>query len=172
MVWGSKDGKTTWLKTRPIVRKPTSRPVCTERLILMTKDKLERWKSPTRCIRNGTNIFPGTKEATISDIVTDWDTRGPFEWVKKELEDCQLAVGGNAKQPTSGEVNLLSSRISGTNRTEETGAMTCQLRPEDETASRSTFTGPLICYDPDKDPRKKHPAGKSTGPKQRYPVQR
>lgn len=103
----SKDGKRTWLKrdTRQCEYKSPG---------LYREVDLDE-KGQVACVRitdatckpqRQLSLSPAENEATLSVPARDWrDPRGPFEWVKKEMEDADLQWV-EARQTASGTVNV------------------------------------------------------------------
>ena len=154
---GSKDGKTTWLKTETR-EKAYKSPGLYRETYLDDKGQVREVEITDAVHKKRINIFPGTKEATISDIVTDWDTRGPFEWVKKELETANLQWV-ETRNTHSGEVNVFRHAY----RDQSNGRDWSDDFWIDQKTKRlvEAHSPGADIYDPDKDPARNIPPGKA-----------
>ena len=99
----SKDGKRTWLKTETR-QKSYKAPGLHRETFLDDKAQVREIEISDSVHRKRLQVFPRTREANFSEVLFG-DPHGPFEWVKKELEDSNLQWV-ETRKTASGQVNV------------------------------------------------------------------
>ncbi len=157
----SKDGKRTWLKTetRPNAYKA---PGLYRETFLDENGQVRKVDIIDEVHKKRLTFVPEAKEATFFELGTNWDPGGPFDWVKKELNDRNLQWVETRKTP-AGEVNVFRHAF----RDEANGrdwSYDFWINQGTKQLVEVHCPGADI-YDPDKDPARNTPPEKnwSTG---------
>ncbi len=103
----SKDGKKTWLKTETQLNAYKAPGLY--RITSLDEKGQVAWVEITDVAhKKRLSILPGTKEATLSEIVGNLpDPHGPFDWVKEKLEDTDGHLQWvETRKTASGDVNI------------------------------------------------------------------
>ena len=161
----SKDEKKTWVRTET-QQKAYKAPGLYRETFLDEKGQVREVQITDAMHKKQLNMFPRTKEATLSEIVTDWGSSGPFDWVEKELEDNNLQWVGT-RMTASGEVNIFRHAF----RNQANGKDWSYDFWIDQKTKRlvEVHTPGADIYNPDKDPAQQ-PRPKRNGPERQHRV--